>query len=366
MKIFTILHLLPSLNLMGGTAAKVKILVENSKYKHIICVPPLADVNDIPSEWQRIDSNRCVIEDGLIRSNPIKNAIYLRKIAKKHNVKIIHTYFNADTFSVAILKCIYPKFKSIRSFEGVMVERISKLKKFVFNNIWRSCDKVIYISRYVQDFYSENFSSLKDKESVVVYNTYARKGQQSNSIIFHNVKPRILVCVSGLCYAKNLLMLIDAIKILVNRGSNVRLYILGEGPYREKIELKVKEYNIQPNVILVGYTNDVIAYLDKASIYVHPAHVEGFGMAVVEAMNRYCASVVSAAGALPEIITDGQEGFVVDPFSPNAWADAIDKLLSSQDLVNTMGKKAHMVVEKKFSIHNYVTGIDRTYENYLF
>lgn len=359
MRTFTILHLLPSLNLMGGTAAKVKILVENSKYKHVICVPPLP--RGVPIEWQ----SNCTIEEGLIRANPIKNVAYLSKIIKKYNVNIIHTYFNIDTFSVTLLKFIHPSIKSIRSFEGVIVERISILKKIIFNNVWKSCDEVIYISRYVQDFYSGNFPSLKDKKSVVVYNTYARREQQNNSILFHDVKTRILVCVSGLCYAKNLLVLIDAIKILVERGSDVRLYILGEGPYRERLELKIKEYNIQPNVILVGYTDDVITYLDKASIYVHPAHIEGFGMAVVEAMNRYCASIVSAAGALPEIITDGQEGLVVDPFSPNAWADSIDKLLSSQDLVNTMGKRAHMMVEKKFSIHNYVTGIDHIYENYL-
>ena len=131
------------------------------------------------------------------------------------------------------------------------------------------------------------------------------------------------------------------------------------------MQAKIDQYNISKHVSLLGFCDKVIEYLDASSIYVHPASNEGFGIAVVEAMQRRCAIIVSDAGALPEIITDFVDGIIAQPYNCNDWANKIATLLNNQELIDRLGEKAHQTVNEKFSIKRYVKEHDNMYERLI-
>ena len=145
--------------------------------------------------------------------------------------------------------------------------------------------------------------------------------------------------------------------------SNFILYIIGDGPDRAKTEAKLKLYNIVDNVILVGYTDKVPDYLDDCAVYVHPAITEGFGIAVTEAMQMHCPCIVADKGALPELIADGECGFVIDAFAPEEWANKILYLFDNVEERVRMGENAYLHAKEHFSLEAFVQHHDELYKS---
>lgn len=356
----SIIQVLPNLALTGGTAAKVKLLAEHSSYFQIICYADNPKNDIYIDSWKNITN--CSIERGYTMRNPFINAIKLLSVVKRYNVKIVHAYFPIDSVSAYILKMIYPSIKIIRSFEGPI--NYSRRKRVIQNIVFTKHSFFIYISKYIQSYYEEIFNTTTYKRGKVVYNCPAFF-EPLTTPIYHDVKDRILVSVGGLNPFKNTEILVEAIKILVSKGFYVKSYVLGDGNLRELIQFKIDEYELQNNVILCGYKKNVNTYLDRSSIYIHTARLEGFGMAVVEAMSRCCAVIVSDSSALPELVNDGIDGLIAKANDPEDWATKIENLLGSQDTVNRLGEKAYEKVVNKFSIKTYVDNIDSIYNKLL-
>jgi len=102
-------------------------------------------------------------------------------------------------------------------------------------------------------------------------------------------------------------------------------------------------------------------FLSQCSVYVHPANLEGFGMAVVEAMSYKCPIIVSNSCALPELIVNGESGFVVSTYDAQAWCNKIEELLSNQNKMDYLGDNAHERFCSYFSTEIYVKTLDTIY-----
>lgn len=355
-----ILHLITSLSLTGGTAAKVRTLAQYSQYKHIIFYSDVKVNASYIKEWEKISN--CVLIKGLTRKNYIKDAINVCDIIKQYHPNIIHVYFPPDTITASIIKKLYPNVKLVRSFEGNVQQGL--LKKFIIKQALRNFDQLIYISNYVKEFYQNKIPASMLDKGCIIFNAAAR---QSNTQLplQHHAESQRLVSVSGLNPSKNLFVLIDAINLLIKRGMTAHLDILGDGPLKDKLQAKINQYRINKYVTLLGFCDKVIEYLDASSIYVHPANNEGFGIAVVEAMQRRCAIIVSDAGALPEIITDSVNGIIAQPYDSNDWANKIEILLNNQKLIDRLGENAYQTVNEKFSIKRYVDEHEKMYERLI-
>lgn len=352
-----ILHLIPCLSLTGGTVAKVYTLVSNSRYKHIIYYNRGITNKNYIEQWRQ-NKNSLLIE-GYNKKNYIKNIYKIHKIISQHNVNIVHVYFPPETMIASILKMIIPNIKVIRSFEGNVKQGLIK-KNIIFHSL-QNFDYAIFISKYVKNYYCDKIPEKLLEKSIIIYNS-ASKIKTINKTIQHFAKNKKLVSVSGLNPSKNLFVIIEALYILKKKGYDLQLDILGDGSLREALQNKINSYDLQSNIHLRGFSNDVIQYLDNSSVFLHPADNEGFGIAVIEAMQRYCAVIVSNKGGLPEIITDNVDGLIADAYNAKEWACCIIRLLNNQDLIDKLGKAAYVTASNKFSINKYVTSHDNLYQ----
>ena len=103
----------------------------------------------------------------------------------------------------------------------------------------------------------------------------------------------------------------------------------------------------------------------RTDIFVHPCYVEGFGIAVAEAMVEEKPIIVSNAGALPELIAHEKTGLLVAPFNAEAWADAIISLIENPLFAKDMAKNAKKVAEKKFAVSEFVNGYNNFYKRLI-
>ena len=140
---------------------------------------------------------------------------------------------------------------------------------------------------------------------------------------------RVIVAVARLTPQKGVDVAISALQSLPD---DVALVVLGEGPARAELERVAGELGIAARVHLLGRVPDVAAWLRRASVLVHPARWEGFGLGVLEAMLAGLPVVASNVSSLPELVVDGTTGFLVPPDDPRALAAALVRALDEPRL----------------------------------
>jgi glycosyltransferase involved in cell wall biosynthesis len=133
---------------------------------------------------------------------------------------------------------------------------------------------------------------------------------------------RVLLAVCRLEPQKGVDVAIRALREI----DDVHLVVLGDGPQREQLQRLARELDV--SVYLPGRVPDVAAWLRRASVLVHPARWEGFGLALLEAMLASLPIVATNVSSIPEIVVDGETGLLVPPDDPSALAAAVNRVLA--------------------------------------
>lgn len=166
---------------------------------------------------------------------------------------------------------------------------------------------------------------------------------------------RIYTC-GRLNVAKGQKYLIEAIKLLRQRGFDVRLQIAGEdskggNDYRKELERFIAEQSMSDYVELLGSVSEHRNRqgYQEAHLFALPSLQEGISVAVMEAMAIETPVVVTKVGGMSELIDDGVDGLLIPPEKPEAIADAIEKLLQDKELALSLTQKSRQKVAAKFN-----------------
>ena len=140
---------------------------------------------------------------------------------------------------------------------------------------------------------------------------------------------RVLLAVARLTDQKGIDV---AIRALAELPADTVLVVLGEGPERPALLQLARELEVEPRVFLLGRVPDVAAWLGRATMLVHPARWEGFGLGVLEAMLAGLPVVATNVSALPELVVDGETGVLVPPDDVDALVRAVEQALERPEL----------------------------------
>ena len=139
--------------------------------------------------------------------------------------------------------------------------------------------------------------------------------------------------------AKGYNYLIDAWSDVYKKHPDWIINIFGSGEYKEKVRKQINDYGLQDVVIMNDPTDNIMEEYLKSSIYVMSSVFEGFAMVLLEAMacGLPCVSFDCPYGPR-NVITDREDGFLVDYLNSKALADSICKLIENEALRKQMGK----------------------------
>jgi glycosyltransferase involved in cell wall biosynthesis len=140
---------------------------------------------------------------------------------------------------------------------------------------------------------------------------------------------RVLLAVARLTEQKGIDV---AIRALSQLPADTVLVVLGEGPERAALLRLARDLGVESRVFLLGRVPDVAAWLGRATVLVHPARWEGFGLGVLEAMLAGLPVVATNVSALPELIVDGETGVLVEPDHAEAFAGGVALALDRPQL----------------------------------
>ena len=143
---------------------------------------------------------------------------------------------------------------------------------------------------------------------------------------------------------------IEAMSIVIKDYPNARLILAGDGKDRADLESFAQTLGIAENVHFEGFIADPSRMMSACDAVIVPSIKEGFGLAAVEAMALGRPVVATDAGGLPEIIVNGETGFIVPTRDPQAIADLIKHLLEDKALAESMGKRGRERAEDCFDL----------------
>ena len=149
----------------------------------------------------------------------------------------------------------------------------------------------------------------------------------------------------------------------IRKQVNARLVMVGSGPDRAAMERAAADLGLSEHVEFVGERHDLVAILSSADLFLLPSAQESFGMAAMEAMACGTPVVASRVGGLPEVIEDGETGFLCDENDLDAMAGRGVELLTSRELHERITGAAAVVVRQKFCADMIVPQYLQLYED---
>jgi glycosyltransferase involved in cell wall biosynthesis len=156
--------------------------------------------------------------------------------------------------------------------------------------------------------------------------------------------------------------LIDAAALVVKEVPDVRFVILGEGELRPSLESQIRRLHLERHIFLAGFRADAIELMKDFDLFALSSIQEGMCTSLVDAMAAGKAAVATAVGGVPEVVADGETGFLVRASDPRAMARRIVTLLEDDTLRRRMGEEGLRRARELFTVERMVEQTAETYE----
>ncbi|MEG3438837.1 glycosyltransferase family 1 protein [Pannus brasiliensis CCIBt3594] len=137
---------------------------------------------------------------------------------------------------------------------------------------------------------------------------------------------------------------IDRIKPVLEAIPSARLAIVGDGPHREALE----SHFAGTRTNFVGYLQglELASAFASADAFLFPSRTETLGLVLLEAMAAGCPVVAAASGGIPDIVTDGENGYLFDPKDEEGLITATRRLLTATEEREKLRQNARLEAEK--------------------
>jgi L-malate glycosyltransferase len=159
----------------------------------------------------------------------------------------------------------------------------------------------------------------------------------------------------------------DVIRVFaeVRRGRACELMLIGDGPDRSRVEALVRELGLGNSVTFLGKQLSFVEVLRTARAFLLPSTTESFGLAALEAMSCGVPVVASRVGGLPEVVADGEAGFLASVGDVAAMARHVAELLDDDETLRRMSARARAIAVEKFRMQPAIDQYEAYYRRVL-
>lgn len=273
---------------------------------------------------------------------------------------IVHTHlFGGDTWGrIAAILARVPVIISTEhntNFDEGWVKR--KLKKFL--SLFTK--KIVAVSEAVKN-YSVSRDKIKEKKIAIIANGI-------NLDKFSGIPekefgdPPVIGVVGRLEEQKGHKYLFEALNLI--KIIPWKLWVVGDGSKKNELERLAKDLNLRERIIFLGARKNIPEILSGIDIFAFPSLWEGLGLAALEAAAAGKPIVASRVGGIPEIISDGETGILVEPKNVKSLADGLERVLLGKIDAKEMGARAKKMVQEKFGAEKMAEAYDKLYKELL-
>lgn len=242
---------------------------------------------------------------------------------------------------------------SVRSIIGLRARQ--RYERRATGWLWtRLIDLTACGSRATQDADVNGYYISKRATAVVLngvnvkYFTPAREVSNLKTQLGVAESDRLLLHVGRLVKSKRLDLLVEACARLRAEKQPVTCLFIGEGPLEQALRLQAEALGITPWVRFLRFQADLRPFYRGADLFVLPSREEGFGLVLAEAFACGLPCVASRVGGVPEVVSDGVDGWLVEPESVEALTEGIRKALLQAGKLREFGERGRTKVVDQF------------------
>jgi glycosyltransferase involved in cell wall biosynthesis len=163
-------------------------------------------------------------------------------------------------------------------------------------------------------------------------------------------RPRRIVGSAGrLSREKGFEVLVDAAARLVRLDPTVGFLVFGDGARRGELQRRIDDAGLAASFVLAGFRADLDRFMPFFDLFTLPSYTEGLPNVVLEAFAAGVPVVATAVGGTPEVVDDGQSGYLVPAGDAEALADRMEAALADEDQLRDMGLLGRQSVVQRFS-----------------
>ncbi|HXN20954.1 MAG TPA: N-acetyl-alpha-D-glucosaminyl L-malate synthase BshA [Candidatus Binatus sp.] len=228
-------------------------------------------------------------------------------------------------------------------------------------------DGVTAISNYLRDRTIHDFDIKRPIEVIpnfVNCDLYMRCADQSARERWAKNGEPILMHLSNFRPVKRIT---DVVEIFARVRSKIpaKLVMMGDGPDRGSAEFLVRKNGLSKDVFFLGKQDRVQEKLGLADLFLLPSEEESFGLAALEAMACEVPVIASNVGGLPEVVTQGVDGYLIPPHDIEAGAKYALEILSRPDRGRAMGQQARINARSKYCSNDVIPQYEAYYAKVL-
>ncbi len=291
----------------------------------------------------------------------------LASFIQSNEFDVVHTQgFRGNVITRVILDMKKGGFKVVITKHGIIDETGVKIRLYSWldNVATNRADKVVAVDK--QTYHRMLKSGIVPEKLIQINNPAPeiKKFQQEHLFCLRKSigipdHHKILIFVGRMVKGKGIFDLVEAHRLLTIKGVKVVLLFVGDGKHLSDMSQIIKDNKIE-NVFLLGPQTDVDPYIQISDLLVLPSYGEGMPNVILEALAACKPVVATRVGGIPDVITDGWNGYLVQPQDIVELANKIEFALSSDRFLDIKRYdlseySQSSIALKYFNLYNEVT-----------
>lgn len=285
--------------------------------------------------------------------------IFGRKLARTHGIPIVHTMhtiYEDYTHYVAKLNALEPMAKTVAkkvsisscNLSDAVIAPTNKVKKML-----RGYGVSAEINVIPTGIKLEKFNSRLYDENCV---------NEMRSELGLKINDKVILYIGRISEEKNMDELLIGLKDYIPARKDVKFVIIGDGPYRLKLEHMAKDLGIERNVIFAGEKpwDDIGKYYQVGDLFVSASQSESQGLTYIEAMAAGLPLIVKKDPCLEGVALDGVNGYTFN--DKTEFIRQLDKVLSDDELQGKLSTGA-LSTAQMFSASHYANSVESIYRS---
>jgi glycosyltransferase involved in cell wall biosynthesis len=293
----------------------------------------------------------------------------LYALIDQYNITLIHCHcFKSVIYSLFIRLRHNKSFKIVFTLHGLILP--FTIKSVIFKIINLLCvalsDGVIgCTNKYLPAITS---LPLLKKKTIVIVNAYEQESKkhytteearQALESYCGKLSRKLVVAFIGrFIEVKNPLLFLDVVARIKEMYSGatlpVHFVMIGDGELNLDIEAYLSSHDLKTNVTLTGYISDMSKIYPAIDILLMTSDIEGIPMCILESMSYSIPVIAPNVGGIPEIIRDGETGFLFSRRNAQECTNHLSRLINSNNLKMTLGENGNRYLKSKFSFTNSI------------
>lgn len=309
-----------------------------------------------------------VVEYPLFKYPPytIALASEMARVTKRENLDLLNVHYALPHATAAQLAREITGKPYVTTLHGSDVTILGSDPSYEPTNTMsiESSDAVTTVSEYMKREAEKTLGI--EKEITVIPNFVDHEEfQPAPCQIIDDPRPRgiTLVHVSNFRPVKRVDDLVYSMCVITKKEPNAQLILVGDGPERHRVERLIDRLDLEKNVTLTGYRSDVADIMNCADALVLCSETENAPLTILEGMSCGLPIIATNVGGIPELVQDGENGFIVPLKHPEEIAEAALKLNADTDLLSRMGVNARKTVLERYTKDQVVPQYLEVYED---